>query len=198
MNDIDEIRERINQRKTNRYKKTLNDYHFMKLYNSVIKMMVVMIVLLAVFTYMKIAPSNHYIQDYILANTNYIELKEWIGKQFYSFFPNNMAINVSSQIEYKHINDNLYTNSTNEVVNFMDGRVIYKGEQELLGNYITILMKNNIEVTFGNMTDIFVNEYDLVEQGTILGTCQDNVLIVFRQGQKEIDYETFKKITAEN
>jgi len=49
-------------------------------------------------------------------------------------------------------------------------------------------------VTFGHLSDVFVKKFDLVEKSTIIGTCEDNVLIIFTQGEKEIDYATFQKL----
>ena len=81
-------------------------------------------------------------------------------------------------------------------MNFGKGRVIYVGEQNLLGKYVTILLENNIEVTFGNMQDVFVSMYDQVEESTILGTYEDQVMIVFTQGEQEIDYSTFEELIS--
>lgn len=193
MNDINDIKKRINKRKGNRYKKKLTDYHFLKFYNSMIKIMVIMLTILAIGTYLKISPDGNYITDHIMSNIHYEELKSWINTQFYNFFPDTSLVNVSSAVEYTHIKDNLYTNNTNEVVNMKKGRIIYKGEQDLLGDYITILTDDNVEITFGGLTDIFVAEYDMADKGTILGTCENEVIIIFSHNDKEIDYETFKQ-----
>ena len=103
---------------------------------------------------------------------------------------------VSSKMNYTHIKDNYYTNQSNEVLNYGKGRVIYVGEQNLLGKNVTILLENNIEVTFGNMQDVFVSMYDQVEESTILGTYEDQVMIVFTQGEQEIDYSTFEELIS--
>lgn len=195
MNDINSVKKRIKDRKNIKNTKRLNDKNFSKLYNFMIKGMVFLLVLLAVFTYIKTNPEGNSLNN-ILSNVHLENFKTWINNQFYDFFPNMDYIEVSSIVEYKHIEDNLYTNDTNEVVSFGKGRVIYKGEQELLGNYMVVLLENNIEVTFGKLTDIFVLEYDFVEKGTVIGTYNDNLLIVFSDNGKEIDYETFKKATS--
>ena len=70
------------------------------------------------------------------------------------------------------------------------------GEQNLVGKYVTVLLENNIEVTFGNMQDVFVSMYDQVEESTILGTYEDQVMIVFTQGEQEIDYSTFEELIS--
>jgi len=197
MNEIDEIKNRMNKRKGTQ-RKTLTDHHFLKFYNLMIKCMVLLLVVIAVFTYMKITPQGQYVQEHIFSRIHFHEAIAWINQQFYDFFPNDESTTtVSSTVSYQHIKDNLYTNQTNEVVNFSKGRVIYTGKQDLLGNYVTILLDNNIEVTFGKLTDVFVSSFDQVDKATIIGTCEENVLIVFTQGEKEIDYETFQKVLKE-
>ena len=103
---------------------------------------------------------------------------------------------VSNQVNYTHVKDNFYTNQTNEVLNFSKGRVIYVGEQKLLGKYITVLLDNNVEVTYGQLTDVFVSLYDQVDTATIIGTYNKQVMIIFTQGEKEIDYDTFEEISS--
>lgn len=46
------------------------------------------------------------------------------------------------------------------------------------------------------MTDVFVSAYDQVDAATILGTYQNQVMIIFTQGEKEIDYSTFEELIS--
>lgn len=194
MNDIDEIKKRMSKRRKSGNRQTLTDHHFLKFYNLMIKCMVLLLVGLAVFTYIKITPQGQYIQEHVFSRTQFQEAMTWINQQFYEFFPQeDTSSTVSKTVSYQHVKDNLYTNQSNEVVNFSKGRVIYTGKQDLLGNYVTVLLDNNIEVTYGKLSDVFVSVFDQVEQATIIGTCEENVLIVFTQGENEIDYETFQK-----
>ena len=189
MSDIDEIKKRINERKKGK-NKVLNDYHFSKIYNGMIKCMIVMLTLLSVGSYIKISPHASVIDDYILNDQYYKDVfnttMTFIKQQF-----NQEEVIVSKSINYTHIEDNLYTNSTNEVLNFSNGRVVYVGDQPLLGRYVVVLLENNVEVTYGNLTDVFVENYELLEAGTIIGTYNKEVIIIFSEGIKEIDYETF-------
>ena len=196
MNEVDEIRKRINQRKSKKNKKVLTDHHFLKFYNFMIKSMVVLLIVLAVFTYLKITPNGQYISEHILSNVNYNKAISWINEQLFEIDSNDEE--VAANVSYKHLEDNLYTNNTNEVINFSKGRVIYTGEQELLGNYVTVLSDNNVEITFGKMSDVFVTQFDRIDEGTILGTCEEDVLIVFVQGEKEITYDEFMQLLENN
>ena len=66
----------------------------------------------------------------------------------------------------------------------------------MLGKYVTVLLENNVEVTFGNLQDVFVSLYDQVEESTILGTYEDQIMIIFTQGEQEIDYSTFEELIS--
>ncbi len=191
MNEIDEIKKRIRIRKNQ--KRQLTDYHFKRLYNGMIKTMVVLLVAVTIGAYVKVSPNGTLIKDYIFNDQNFKQSINWIQTQFHTLLNKDNSVLVSKKVSYTHLKDNYYTNQSNEVLNFEKGRVIYVGEQNMLGHYVTVLLENNVEVTFGNMNDIFVNLYDQVDAATILGTYQDKVLIVFTQGEKELDYETFEE-----
>lgn len=191
MNEIDEIKKRIRIRKSQ--KRQLTDYHFKRLYNGMIKTMVVLLVVVTIGAYVKVSPNGTLIKDYIFNDQNFKQSINWIQTQFHTLLNKDNSVLVSKKVSYTHLKDNYYTNQSNEVLNFEKGRVIYVGEQNMLGHYVTVLLENNVEVTFGNMNDIFVNLYDQVDASTILGTYQDKVLIVFTQGEKELDYETFEE-----
>lgn len=189
MSDIDEIKRRINDRKKNK-DKVLNDYHFSKIYNGMIKCMIVMLTLLSVGAFIKISPHASVIDDYILNDQYYKNLYTMTMSYFQQYFDQE-EVAVSKNVNYTHIKENLYTNSTNEVLNFSNGRVVYVGNQPLLEQYVVVLLENNVEVTYGKLTDVFVDNYDILEEGTIIGTYNNEVILIFNEGIKEIDYETF-------
>lgn len=195
MNDIDEIRKRMEKRKVQKHPQ-LTDHHFLKLYNAMIKCMVVLLVGVAVCAYVKVSPNGEYIKDYVLNDLHFTELTKWVNHQLLSFQNNDQSATVSSHVSYTNIKDNYYTNQTNEVLNFDKGRVIYVGKQDMLGQYVTVLLENNIEVTYGQLTDVFVSMYDQVDAATILGTYKNQVMIIFTQGEKEIDYSTFEELIS--
>lgn len=195
MNEIDEIRKRMSRRKGKR-QPTLTDYHFLKIYNGMIKCMVVLLVGVAICAYVKVSPNGEYIKDYVLNDMKFNEVTKWINHYILSWNQDELSATVSSQVAYTNIKDNYYTNQSNEVLNFDKGRVIYVGRQDILGQYVTVLLENNIEVTFGQLTDVFVSAYDQVDAATILGTYQDQVMIIFTQGEREIDYSTFEELIS--
>mgnify|MGYP003295975363 CR=1 FL=1 len=157
-----------------------------------IKCMIVMLTLLSVGSFIKMSPHAGAINEYILNDKYYKEVM-YMGISYIQQLFNGGSIEVSKQVSYTHLKDNYYTNDTNEVVNFSNGRVIYSGNQAIMGNYVIVLLKNNVEVTYANLSDVFVELYDSVEEGTIIGTYNEEVMIIFNEGVKEIDYETFEE-----
>ena len=190
MNDLDEIRKRMSKRKG--VKTRLNDNHFKKIYNAMIKMMVAMIVVVSMFAYVKVSPNGEYIKEYIFNDLNFYQVATWVKGYLGMEDKSDQVINMTDSVSYTQIKDNYYKNQTNEVLNFDKGRVVYIGKQDILGQYVTVLLDNNIEVTYGQLDDVFVGLYDYVDHATILGTYNKQVMLIFTQGEKEIDYATFE------
>lgn len=195
MNEVDEIKKRIFKRKAQQ-RPVLTDDHFRRIYNAMMKCMVVLLVGIAICTYVKVSPQGEQVKDFIFNDLRFNEATKWINQHLLTFQNKETSATVSQQISYTHLKDNYYTNQSNEALNFDKGRVIYVGEQDILGQYVIVLLENNIEVTYGNLNDVFVSPYDQVEEGTILGTYQDQIMIIFNQGDKEIDYSTFEEFVS--
>ena len=196
MNEIDEIRRRMAKRQARKNPK-LTDRHFSRLYNSMIKGMVVLLVGVAVCSYAKVSPNGEYVKNFVLNDLHFSEATKWINRQLLTFTKQaDQMVSTSKQVSYTHIKDNYYTNQSNEVLNFQKGRVIYTGEQDILGKYVTVLLENNVEVTYGNLNDMFVSLYDQVDKATILGTYDEQVMIIFTKENQEIDYSTFEELLS--
>lgn len=187
MKDVEEVRKRLQKRKGNY--KSLNDNSFKKVYNGMIRMMVLLLVGLSIVTYTKVFPDNN-IKDYILNNENYKVFTNWVSSTFLSFLPQD-DIAVNGGVEYTHLKDEYYTNNTNEVINLKKGKVIYTGSEELIGSYVVVLFENDVQVTYSKMQETFVKLYDTVDQGMVLGTYNEKVALEFEYLGKKISYETF-------
>ena len=173
MDNYDNIKKRI----INRKRQTLTDSHFNLFYNFMIKFMVIIVVCLSIASYIKVSPNMSQINTYLFNN-------DYLNHLF-----NREKVNVSKQVYYEHLHNNYYTNYSNEVLNIKEGRVVYIGEQELLGQYVTIMLHNNIEITYGNLIDVSVDLYDEVKTNESIGTYNDELMIVITQNDKEISYE---------
>ena len=196
MNEVDEIRRRMAKRQARKNPK-LTDRHFSRLYNSMIKGMVVLLVGVAVCSYVKVSPNGEFVKNFVLNDLHFNEATKWVNNQLLSLTKSkDQAVSVTNQVSYTHVKDNYYTNQSNEVLNFEKGRVIYTGQQDMLGKYVTVLLENNVEVTYGHLSDMFVSLYDQVDKATILGTYDDQVMIIFTQENHEIDYSTFEELLS--
>ncbi len=190
MSDIEEVRRRMRNRRGKRAK-SLNDRQFTKIYNGMIKFMVILAVAIGVFSYIKFSPNQTYIQDYVLNDLKFNQVIQWVSDRMFFFQGSDDPIVVTSGVSYQHLEGNFYSNSTNEVLSFTNGRVIYEGEQDMLGKYITVLFSNEVEVTYGQLNDVFVKLYDTVNPSTIIGTYDEKLMLIFTKGEAEIDYDTF-------
>lgn len=187
MSDIEQVRKRLQKRKGN--PKSLNDNSFKKVYNGMIRLMVLLLVGLSIVTYTKVFPETN-IKEYILSDQNYKVFTNWVASTFLNFLPKD-DIAVSGGVEYTHLEDKYYSNNTNEVINFREGKVIYTGTKDVLGKYVVVLFENDVQVTYSNIQDVFVKLYDTVEQGMVLGTYNEKVALEFEHLGKKISYETF-------
>ncbi len=185
MKDIDEIKNRINRRK----KSVLTDSHFKKFYNFMIKCMVVLVLMISIGSVVKDSPNGVYIKKYFLDVFSLSKIENY----FFGLFqqPDNTTA-VSNEVFYSHLEDNYYTSNSNEGMSLSDGIVVEKGNSPMLGNYITVL-NDDLSVTYGQLEDVFVNQYDEVDKNMVIGTYSEKILIVFSKGDKEIDYSTFEE-----
>lgn len=187
MSDVEEIRKRLQKRKGTY--RSLDDHSFKKVYNGMIRMMVLLLVGLSIVTYTKVFPNTN-IKDYILNNENYKVFTNFVSSTFLSFLPNE-DIPVNGGVQYTHIKDTYYTNNTNEVINLNKGKVVYAGNEEQSGYYVVVLFENDVQVRYAKMQESFVKLYDTVEQGMVIGTYNEKVSLEFEYLGKEITYETF-------
>lgn len=188
MNDIDTVRKRMKKRKGDY--KPLNDSNFKNVYNLMIKGMVVLLIGISIITYVKLNP-NTSIKDYILNDEYFNAATDWISNTMFGFLPHKEDIPVNAAVTYMHVEGNYYKNSSNEVINFEKGKVIYTGSQEEMGSYVVVLFENDVQVTYSGLQEIFVSLYDTVEQGMVIGTYNEKVILLFERLGKDISYETY-------
>lgn len=180
MNDIEQIRKRLQGRKTNR---PLNDHMFKRFYNSMIKLMVVLVTGLLLFTYSKSNQLNVLFDD-VFSNQWIIQTKVWINEHIYTF---DEDIMVSNTVSYQGLGNDLYTNYTNDVTSLDDGRVIYLGS-----DYVTVLLDNNVQVTYSDLNEVTIELYTKITKDQVIGHCNEEVKMTFEYLGKWIDYDTYQ------
>lgn len=190
MDDLDEVRKRIQKRRG--VKKPLNDDNFKRFYNFMVKFMVVIVVALVSLSYVKLNP-NSSIKEMVLNDANYKAVTSWISDTLFSFLPDE-DVSVSSTVTYQNISGDYFKNNSNEVLSITDGRVIETGIDDGSGSYVTVLGKDEVEITYGNIDNVMVALYDEVAQGMILGSYQEQLILKFEYLGEEITYEEYQRM----
>ena len=190
MSDLDEIRKRMQKRKGTKY--PLNDDNFKRFYNFMVKFMVVIVVALVSLSYVKLNP-NSSIKEMVLNDANYKAVTSWISDTLFSFLPDE-DVSVSSAVTYQNISGDYFKNNSNEVLSITDGRVIETGVDDGSGSYVTVLGKDEVEITYGNIDNVMVALYDEVAQGMILGSYQEQLILKFEYLGEEITYEEYQRM----
>lgn len=190
MDDLDEVRKRMQKRCG--VKKPLNDDNFKHFYNFMVKFMVVIVVALVSLSYVKLNPDSN-IKEMILNDANYKAVTSWISDTLFSFLPDE-DISVSSAVTYQNVSGDYFKNNSNEVLSITEGRVIETGIDDSSGSYVTVLGKDEVEITYGNIDNVMVALYDEVTQGMILGSYQDQLILKFEYLGEEITYEEYQRM----
>ena len=190
MDDLDEVRKRMQKRRG--VKKPLNDDNFKRFYNFMVKFMVVIVVALVSLSYVKLNP-NSSIKEMVLNDANYKAVTSWISDTLFSFLPDE-DVSVSSAVTYQNISGDYFKNNSNEVLSITDGRVIETGIDDGSGSYVTVLGKDEVEITYGNIDNVMVALYDEVAQGMILGSYQEQLILKFEYLGEEITYEEYQSM----
>ena len=190
MDDLDEVRKRMQKRRG--VKKPLNDDNFKRFYNFMVKFMVVIVVALVSLSYVKLNPNNS-IKEMVLNDANYKAVTSWISDTLFSFLPDE-DVSVSSAVTYQNISGDYFKNNSNEVLSITDGRVIETGIDDGSGSYVTVLGKDEVEITYGNIDNVMVALYDEVAQGVILGSYQEQLILKFEYLGEEITYEEYQRM----
>ncbi|WP_296879241.1 M23 family metallopeptidase [Thomasclavelia sp.] len=188
MNDLDEVRKRIQKRKG--VKQPLNDDNFKRFYNFMIKFMVVIVVGLVSLSYLKLNPDSK-LKEMILNDSNYKAVTSWISDTLFSFLPDE-EVTVSSEVTYQQVDGDYFKNNSNEVLSMAKGRVIETGSDEETGGYVIVLGNDEVQITYRNIDNIMVTLYDEVEEGMILGSYQDQLVLEFEYLGKEISYQDYQ------
>lgn len=71
------------------------------------------------------------------------------------------------------------------------GLVVFIGEKEGYGNTIVVQQANGIDVWYSNMSDVSVDMYEYVSKGSFIGSCHENLILVFKKDGNVLDYKKY-------
>lgn len=182
MSEVDEAKKRIEKRK-----KPLTNYHFNKLYNGMIRMMVLMIVIIGSM----IVVNHPDIESQIFDNRYMKQFITFVSQSIYSFLPEDNK--VSQSVQYQKVKGDYYTGDSNHLLAFGKGKVIQiKNNDDLLGNYLVVLDENEVEITYSHLEKIQVKQFQEINQETVLATYQQQFQMTFEYLGKEITYQDYQ------
>ncbi|MEG2028352.1 MAG: M23 family metallopeptidase [Bacilli bacterium] len=113
---------------------------------------------------------------------------------FNDFFKKNAQTVFNEKLKYN--SKNIYLNGVNLSIdaNYLvpsieNGIVIFVGEKEGYGNTIIIEGENDVDIWYGNLSQINVKMYDYIKSGSLLGEASNNLYLVFMKDGKIMNYE---------
>ena len=173
MSEIDEAKKRIEKRR-----KPLNDHNFKKLYNSMIRLMVMMIVVLGSLIVLK----NPELEKNIFNGAHLQKVITYLSQTVLDFLPEDMQ--VSQDVSYTKLKGNYYQGNSNQVVALKLGKItrINKGQVKMID-------EKGVEITFSSLKDI--KEKQEVKQGDVIATYQQKFRMTFRYLGKNITYQEY-------
>lgn len=69
------------------------------------------------------------------------------------------------------------------------GIVVYVGEKEKYGNVVIVEGDNGIDIWYGNICNMMVKNYDVVQSGSYLGeSCDNKIYVVYTKKNEFLDY----------
>lgn len=105
----------------------------------------------------------------------------------------------NSKLEYKNVSK-FYDGASLEVSNnylvpvIETGIVVYIGNKDNYGNSIVIQGMDEVEITYGNISNSSLKLYDYIEKGELLGEVNgNNLYLVYSKDGNNLDYEKYLK-----
>ena len=165
MSDLDDVRKRIEKRK-----RPLNDHNFKKLYNGMVRLMVMMIVVLGSLIVLK----NPELEQKIFNQKYLQQLITFVSQSVLDFLPED--VKVSQELQYTLIKDDYYKGTGNQVLAMNNGKVIDVKKQQ---------------VTFSKLKDIQVKKFQKIKQGDTIALYQQKFKMIFEYLGKQITYQEY-------
>ena len=175
MSELEDVRKRIEKRK-----RPLNDHNFKKLYNGMVRLMVMMIVVLGSLIVLK----NPEFEQKIFNQKYLQQLITFISQSVLDFLPEDVKVN--QEVNYTLLKNDYYQGTSNQVVAMNKGKVIQVQKQQ-----IVILDENGTEITFSKIKDIQVKKLQKVNPGDTLALYQQKFKMTFEYLGQKITYQEY-------
>lgn len=136
-------------------------------------------------------------------NISFASINSWYKSMFGSplpfsdFFNYNETIPVfNEKIEYKDINkykDGVALNVGYQylIPSLDSGIVIFVGEKEGYGKTVIVQQENGVDVWYSNINEINVKLYDYIKKGSLIGSVDEILYLVFMKNGDIVSYEEY-------
>lgn len=183
MDDLHKVRRRIAQRRIGiEEEEHIKGPHvFRFLYHTVMVMMFVCVAVLALLLNEKL----HLVEmPAFMKDLHLEELSSWLPLEDFLELKDQ---DVSANVAYTKIGEDMYQNDTNAVNNLYDGVVLHI--QKLENNDYSIVMKqdNGVVTTYEGIKDVNVKNDERILKDKALGTYQDHITISFMKDNQKLD-----------
>lgn len=186
MDDLQRIRKRIRTRRGYEQEE-IKEKHilFTLFYRIMMVLMAVSIVALSYFINTKVnlvALPNSIADVDLSAIRNLIPFEKW-------FIPKQEAEAVAAIPPYTLLQNDTYSNGTNQVTSLMEGMVLHLQKNEDETSTITIQHDNGVIATYDGVKNSDIQEEERVEKGSVLGTYDTSIQMMFMRENKKLSYE---------
>ena len=175
MSELDEARKRIEKRK-----RPLNDHNFKKFYNSMVRLMVMMIVVLGSLIVLR----NPDFEQKVFNQKYLQQLITFVSQSVLDFLPED--VKVSQDQQYTLLKNDYYKGTSNQVVAMNTGKVL-----NVQAKKVIILDENGTEITFSNINNIQVKKLQKIKKGDTIGLYQQKFKMTFEYLGKKITYQKY-------
>lgn len=145
--------------------------------------------------------AKDFINKYVLkSNLNFAKINSLYKKYFLDIKTQNEdkseLVNENKLIEYENVEDYnggalLTVGDMYPVKMLESGLVVFVGQKEPYGSSVVVQQSNGIDVIYGNVTGIDIKIYDYIEKGTIIGTADKELYLLFQKDGETLDYNTY-------
>lgn len=174
------------------------------LFSILVKCLIVIVLFLSTLIYIKQDNKNkENVKKIVYQNSLsfakiYNVYKKYLGDviPFKNNFKNEIKKVSNEKIVYESIKKEnngyiLLVSNNYTVSSIKSGIVIEVKKDDKYNNMIKIQDKDGLNITYGYLTNIDIKLYDYVEKGQILGTCDNNLYLIFEKNNKYLSYEEY-------
>ena len=164
---------------------------------------VVIVLVVLIICNLSTSTKNIIKKELLERNYNFSKINSLYKKYIANFNPlgkkesgNTQLVSSSKGIEYSSSEDYLEgvkLNVSEEYpIKLLDsGLVVFIGENEGYGMSVIVQQSNGIDVIYGNVISNDIKVYDYIEKGTIIGTANKYLYLVFQKEGEVLDYKKY-------